>query len=81
MPTHPQFVPTSLPPAGTTGLFLLSGDAQVSCQIEGNSQDLCINDMAAIQIATLDSRLRGNDKHTLFLVLTEPGRFSGRGKF
>jgi hypothetical protein len=23
---HPQFVRTSLPPAGTTGLFLLSGD-------------------------------------------------------
>jgi hypothetical protein len=61
MPTHPQVVPTSLSPAGTAGLFLLSGDAQVSCQIEGNSEDLSINDRAGIQIAALDSRLRGND--------------------
>jgi hypothetical protein len=61
MPTHPQFVPTFLSPAGTAGRFLLSGDAQVSCQIEGNSEDLCINDRAGIQPATLDSRLRGNN--------------------
>jgi hypothetical protein len=61
MPTHPQFVPTFLSPAGTAGRFLLSRNAQMSCQIEGNSEYLCINERAGIQSHNLDSRLRGND--------------------
>ena len=28
-----------------------SGDAQVSCQIEGSSEDLCINDRAGIIVS------------------------------
>jgi hypothetical protein len=35
VPTHPIFFPTSLPPAGTTVLFLLSDNVQKSCRIEG----------------------------------------------
>jgi hypothetical protein len=31
-----------------------------SCQIEGNSEDCCINDRAGIQCRNLDSRLREN---------------------